>query len=225
MTASYLYVLCQSLDLRALQAELNAGLAAIATEELARSFGSGLSESEHEYLTRAVLKGMQETLENTSTMDATDRMNKVAASSTTTILDFFTGPGFTDASSAGAALTAIPTFRAQVAGRATALLEGLRRDYLSGAKGAAPASGYLNKTRPVYEFVRVTLGVRMHGSENLSGFANGLGEDDVTIGQNISLIHEVSYSFARFVFCVLIAFDFQAMRDGKMQSVVVGLFQ
>ncbi|KII91372.1 hypothetical protein PLICRDRAFT_696444 [Plicaturopsis crispa FD-325 SS-3] len=206
LTASYLYVLCQALDLRALQAEFNAGFAVIAAEELSRSFGAGLTDSKRVSLTRTVLKRMQETLESTSTMDAVDRMKKVAASSTTAILDFFTGPVFTDAASASAALTAIPIFRVQVAARATALLEGLRRDYLSGAKGAAPASGYLNKTRPVYEFVRLTLGVRMHGSENLSGFANGLGEDDVTIGQNVSLIHE-------------------AIRDGKTQSVIVELFQ
>jgi phenylalanine ammonia-lyase len=31
----------------------------------------------------------------------------------------------------------------------------------------------------------------MHGSENNTMFANGLGVDDVTIGQNVSLIQEV----------------------------------
>lgn len=43
----------------------------------------------------------------------------------------------------------------------------------------------------MYEFVRITLGIRMHGSENYNRFANGLGIEDVTIGQNVSLIHEV----------------------------------
>jgi phenylalanine ammonia-lyase len=57
----------------------------------------------------------------------------------------------------------------------------------------------------IYQFVRITLGVKMHGVENHSTFANGLGLDDVTIGQNISLIQE-------------------AIRDGKMQAVVVALF-
>ncbi|KAJ3513420.1 hypothetical protein NLJ89_g2951 [Agrocybe chaxingu] len=77
--------------------------------------------------------------------------------------------------------------------------------YLSGARGPAPASRYLNKTCPVYEFVRLTLGIRMHGSENYHHFVNGLGVEDVTVGQNISLIHE-------------------AIRDGKMQPVIVNLF-
>lgn len=126
-------------------------------------------------------------------MDAEDRMNKVAASSTTCIVDFFTGPNFAPASSAGAALLSIPTFRSEVSARASALLVQLRADYLSGAKGPAPASRYLNKTAPIYNYVRVTLGVRMHGVENQSKFANGLGVDDVTIGQNISLIQEVRH--------------------------------
>jgi len=50
----------------------------------------------------------------------------------------------------------------------------------------------------------VTLGIKMHGIENLNYFANGLGVDDLTMGQNISLIHE-------------------AIRDGKLQPVVVNL--
>lgn len=45
----------------------------------------------------------------------------------------------------------------------------------------------------------------MHGYENNTIFANGLGGDDVSIGENISLIQE-------------------SIRDGKLQSVVVGLF-
>ena len=124
-------------------------------------------------------------------MDAKERMEKVAASSTIPLLDFFTGPLFPNSSLLGTALTSIPTFRTRVESRAYLLLDGLRRDYLSGARGAAPASRYLNRTRPVYEFVRLTLGIRMHGSENYHRFANGLGVEDVTIGQNVSLIHEV----------------------------------
>lgn len=134
---------------------------------------------------------MRSTLDSTTNMDVTSRMNKVAASTTTVLLDFFTGPEFIGAPSAATALTSIPGFRAKISSRATELLQRLRHDYLSGAAGAAPASRFLNKTKSVYEYVRLTLGIRMHGSENLSMFANGLGEDDVTIGQNISFIHEV----------------------------------
>lgn len=210
LMASYLYILCQALDIRALQSELYDGLDAIITEELTHFFGSTLADAGFRTLSHTVRKVMRETLDNTSTMDGPDRMVKVAASSTVTIVDFFTGPTFASSSPGGsadftAAFTAIPEFRSRVATRASTLLAELRTAYLSGAKGAAPASAFLHKTRPVYEYIRVTLGVRMHGSENNSKFANGLGEEDVTIGQNVSLIQE-------------------AIRDGKIQAVVVSLF-
>jgi phenylalanine ammonia-lyase len=189
--ASYLYILCQALDIRALQAELYDGLDTIITEELSTAFGTFLDDASFQTAASQVKKAMRETLDATSTMDAADRMNKVAASSTTCLVDFFTGHNFAEAVTMGVALTCIPAFRAQVASRANNLLLKLRADYLSGAKGAAPASRYLNKTRTIYEYVRVTLGIRMHGSENASMFSNGLGVDDVTIGQNVSLIQEV----------------------------------
>jgi phenylalanine ammonia-lyase len=178
-------------DLRALQLEFIAGLDNIVSEELTLIFNSSLSQSELTSATNKVCSAVRDALETTSTMDATDRMQKVAASSTTVLVDIITGPAFPDAIAAGSALTSIPAFRAQISCRASALLDQLRRDYLSGQRGTAPASLYLHKTRPMYEFIRLTLGIKMHGSENYTRFIDGLGVEDVTVGQNISLIHEV----------------------------------
>lgn len=205
LIASYLYALCQALDLRALQKDFVAGLNTIASEELAATFGSCLPKHKLQSITSKVRIEMQKTLETTSTMDAPEQMQKVAASSSTILLDYFTGPAFVDPEATGSILANIPLFRSRVASRATLLLDDLRKNYLSGARGAAPASRYLNKTRPVYEFVRITLGIKMHGSENYSRFANGLGVEEVTVGENVSLIHE-------------------AIRDGKLQPVIVNLF-
>lgn len=182
-----------ALDLRALQHEFHDGLIKISSEEFSAAFGSVLSEKDAISIKAKVASVLNDAFDTTSTMDAKERMQKVAASSTTPLLDFFTGPSFSDPSLVGPALTSIPTFRTRVASRAYSLLDDLRRDYLSGARGAAPASRYLNRTRPVYEFVRLTLGIRMHGSENYHRFVNGLGVDDVTVGQNVSLIHEVRF--------------------------------
>ncbi|KAF5380560.1 hypothetical protein D9615_004482 [Tricholomella constricta] len=205
LTSSYLYVLCQALDIRALQSEFATGLETIVDDELTCAFGEFLSASQKTILAKKLLSIMTVTLDKTSTMDSVDRMNAVAASTTTTFVDFLAGPEFAEASFTTTAIPLISTFRSQVASRAANLLDQLRRDYLSGERGAAPAAPYLNKTRAIYEFVRVTLGVRMHGSENYARFVNGLGVEDVSIGQNISLIHE-------------------AIRDGKIQSTVVSLF-
>lgn len=211
LISSYLYAICQglilhlfvgilpyelitlALDLRSLQHEFHEGLRKIASEEFSTAFGSILSENDAIPIKAKVASALHDTFNATSTMDAADRMPKVAASSIIPLLEFFTSPSFSSSnpSLVGSALTSIPTFRDQVSSRAFSLFDELRRDYLSGARGAAPASRYLNRTRPVYEFVRLTLGIRMHGSENYHRFVNGLGVDDVTIGQNVSLIHEV----------------------------------
>ncbi|KAF7964537.1 hypothetical protein HWV62_6035, partial [Athelia sp. TMB] len=77
LMASYLYTLCQALDLRALQTELYQGLDAIVTEELLTSFpASTLPTESLKALSRTVRKTMRETLDATSTMDAKDRMVK-----------------------------------------------------------------------------------------------------------------------------------------------------
>lgn len=184
LTASYLYILCQALDLRALRKELNAGLGSIISEELESVFGD-LSTATPSIKSN-IFATMRDTLDKTSTMDVMDQMRTVADSSTNILVDALTS------SESSSSLSSISTFRKNVASRAATLYDQLRGSYLSGERGAAPASAYLGKTRAVYEYIRVTLGIRMHGSENYSGFANGLGSDDVTLGQNISTIHEVS---------------------------------
>ena len=199
LTASFLYILCQALDLRAMQHEFQQEVDDILRDELVRSFGPHLADIDLNTLLPIVSRQIRRSLESTSTMDVAMRMRTVAAATTTPLVDFC-------AQHAGLrALDEIVAFRGALAERMTAALVRLRQQYLSGDKGAAPAAAYLGRSRAVYEFVRVTLGVRMHGVENVHNFAQGPGVEDPTIGQNISLIHE-------------------AIRDGKLQDVVVGLF-
>ncbi|EIM85034.1 phenylalanine ammonia-lyase [Stereum hirsutum FP-91666 SS1] len=198
LISTYLYLLCQALDIRALQLDFRRGLTQIVEEEVQSHFGAQLASSDISSMRKQLVASVYKTLDATSSVDAPARMEKVAAASSSALVDHFVT---VDAS----ALSALPAYREAVARRATFLINELRDDYLSGKKGPAPASAYLHKTRPVYEFVRIGLGVRMHGSENQNVFANGLGVEEVTIGQNVSLIHE-------------------AIRDGKMQGVVAGLF-
>lgn len=200
LTASYLYVLCQALDLRALQHEFQQGLRQIVLGQLSAVFASSLSAAHLQTVFSLIWPAINHVLDATSTMDAVPRMHKVASAATTPIVDFCLANG-----TAGA-LVALTQFRDAVAAQSAALLVDLRKAYLDGERGAAPAAQYLGRTRGVYEFIRVTLGVRMHGKENLEGFANGPGVTDATLGSNISLIYE-------------------SIRDGKMQGVVVELFQ
>jgi phenylalanine ammonia-lyase len=174
-------------DIRAMQAEFENELREIAHEELLANFSSYISPSEAESLLRQILDAMLTTLDETTTMDAADRMIKVAASCDSVFVRHFTrpqGPGVV-------ALSGLPQFNDDVAQRAATSLKALRKAYLTGARGSAPAIAHLTKTRPVYEFVRKTLGIRMHGLENHQLFPEGLDIEDPTIGEDVSLIHEV----------------------------------
>ncbi|KAJ7153581.1 phenylalanine ammonia-lyase [Mycena crocata] len=205
LTSSYLYMLCQAYDLRALQADFRRAFGEIVHEELRANFGAHISSTDDIPLLNKVLSAMNKAVDQTTTMDAVPRMAKVADASTSLLVEFFMANQTSDLAMSVAALSALPKFRETVAARAAGKLVALREEYLLGGRGPAPASAWLGRTRPIYEFIRVTLGIRMHGTENLNVFKEGLGVQDVTVGQNVSLIHE-------------------AIRDGKMQGVVVGLF-
>jgi phenylalanine ammonia-lyase len=185
-----------ALDLRAIQREFLIGLDSIVDEELTAAFGSFLPSHEIAILRSSLVRVMDEQLNKTTTMDNIDRMTATVASSSSVLLKFFTGPGATIYPPSSDVLSAISKFQSSVASQSAALMDGLRKACLSGEHGPAPASPYLGRTKAIYEFIRKDLGIRMHGSENLSNFANGLGVDDVTIGQNISRIFEVCRSSA-----------------------------
>ncbi|RXW24998.1 hypothetical protein EST38_g852 [Candolleomyces aberdarensis] len=204
LTASYLYLLCQALDLRAMQEELLNGLEEIVEAEMGSSFSSFCAESfSLNELSRKLMGEMHQTLDKTTTMDNVDRMQAVASSTSTILLKEFTTS--TAITNAGDALAAIPEFQSRVANKAIELQERLRKEFLSGERGPAPAAPLLGKTKVLYTFIRQNLGVRMHGTENFGHFKNGIGRDEVSIGQNISVIYE-------------------AIRDGKMEPVVLSLF-
>lgn len=136
---------------------------------------------------------MQQTFDKTTVMDSADQMRAVAASSASVIMDFFCSIEAPDDSPSRPSLALISEFRSRISTRATALQEALRKAFLSGAAGHAPASPYLGRTRRLYEFVREGLGIRMHGSENHELFPNGIGMNELSVGQHISKIYEVRY--------------------------------
>ena len=166
---------------------------------------------------------MQQTFDKTTVMDSADQMHAVAASSASVIMDFFCSTESFDDSASCPSLTLISEFRSHITTKATTLHENLRKSFLTGAVGHAPASPYLGRTKRLYEFVREGLGIRIHGSENYKSFPNGIGVDEVSIGQNISKIYEVrcDLSYYRRYFADS---SFQAIRDGSMQNAVFSLF-
>lgn len=187
LTSSYILALCQALDLRALQYDYSASINTLTRDLLNRHFGSHLSTSQLDTLYPRVVKAIAKALENTSSADAGPRLQAVAAATTTPIIDFFA----TEGTEAVSAIANVVAFRAELAEQGAIRLQSLRAEYLEGKKGPAPASQYLGKTKALYEFVRLTLGIRLHGLENFHNWEDGPGSEELSIGQNISLIHEV----------------------------------
>ncbi|KAF8336349.1 phenylalanine ammonia-lyase [Cantharellus anzutake] len=199
LIAGYLYVLCQALDLRALQREFDRELQTILAEEVNRHFGNVIPcLTAQTDLTSTLLEAIRDALETSTTQDAGPRLEAVAAATTTPLVNYFISwPSNAEI------FVAIGAFRNGLAARSTTLLQQLRHDYLSGARGPTPAAPFLGKTRPVYEFIRETLGIKMHGIENYDKFANGFGNS--TVGDNVSKIYE-------------------SIRNGKLQAITSGLF-
>jgi phenylalanine ammonia-lyase len=207
LTANYLYVLCQALDLRALQHEFSAYLTSVVTSELTSAFTSSLSASELRSLITTVVLAMRATLDSTTTMDVEERMEKVAASASAPLLQFFTSPSFTSTSSDLNILHAVRNMQKNTSTQLSAKHRELQRAYLLGERGSTPASHLLGKgTKPVYELIRRELGVRMHGRENLEKFEmeGGIGGEG-SVGGNVTLIYE-------------------AIRDGRFDGMVKDIF-
>jgi phenylalanine ammonia-lyase len=178
---------CPALDLRVLQMEFMARLPELVGDALRIHFGSSITPVVEDILVKSLVRVMQESLDKSTTMDNEDRMRVVADSTTSTLVNFF-------AESDGCNLKKIHEFCSRVASHTAGVHDELRKDYLTGVKGTTPASPYLSGTKGVYEYIRETLGVKMHGYENYYGFANGLCVDELSIGENISTIYEVSLS-------------------------------
>lgn len=195
LMASYVYILCQALDLRAMQMKFEIELNAFAAKHLFALFGPYLSPTTLSALLPELLGALRRSLDSTTTMDAEARLTKVAGAAAVPLLDALAKHS---AHLPAEAYTSIHTFRQQIAKEGLSRLESLRCQFLNGERGQAPASEYMGRTKAVYEFVRLDLGIQMHGKENLAQFADGLNETELTIGHSITLIYE-----ARIIYSML----------------------
>ena len=167
------------------------GLDCIIQEELTSAFGSFFALQDLTTLQRDMRTAFEDHLDRTTFMDNVDRMTTMAASSSSVLVRLFAGSDVSGLPLSFNFPSAVSSFQSSIAARSSSLMDELRKEYITGKRGPTPANQQLGKTKPVYEFIRKNLGVRMHGYENYNKFANGLGVDDITVGQNISRIYEV----------------------------------
>ncbi|KAH8115294.1 phenylalanine ammonia-lyase [Phellopilus nigrolimitatus] len=165
LTASYLYLLCQAVDLRALQRAFEADARRLVRELLATHLGGAFAAGggAHAEAQAAVADAVWAAFDASANMDAAPRTEKAARASTQPL------------SALARALHASYTSL----GRAP------------GAPRYQPAAPLLGRTRGVYAFVRGALRVGMHGRENLGKFAGGLSRGNGrTIGGEVALVYE-----------------------------------
>jgi phenylalanine ammonia-lyase len=203
LISSYLYLVCHALDLRAMQKQYNASLQGLLVEELTthlgRHFDNGIIPSAlQSQLVSVVLGG----LGPASTTDAERQLEIVASGMTSPILDFFASSS--NMLQEHMIIHSLSALRSSFARRGADMLQASRHAFIAGkshfpfALGYSPnvpAAPFIGRTRPVYEFIREGLGIRMHGSDNLGKFSGPLGGEP-SIGYNVSLIYEVSIVLA-----------------------------
>ncbi|KAH7096556.1 phenylalanine ammonia-lyase [Auriculariales sp. MPI-PUGE-AT-0066] len=174
--ASYIYILCQAVDIRAAQADFEVEMAKILMRLLKQHFGTSGEE-----LATTLLASMKASLETNSTQDAVDRMTTTAQS--TALALYSTIPE--QAVCVSAFITELS--KELLAAYSTSML-----NYLEAKKDATP---YLGRTKTLYTFVRSELKVPMHGLANLHGF-RAAQEDPLaafgehSIGESVSVIYE-----------------------------------
>ncbi|GJJ08484.1 hypothetical protein Clacol_002702 [Clathrus columnatus] len=215
--ASCLYVLCQALDIRALQKQFKASIAVLLAEELRKHLFSDSSVQDATTIVSSlsveIIPSVYASLDSTTTMDAAQRLDVVASA---IIAPLFEGLSKRQIMSS-ISTESISALRKSFAERGITILNNLRRSYLSGeidssypvVNGShsfnprAPAAHLLGRTRPVYEFIRLDLKVPMHGLVNLEEFKSP--DTLPNVGQNVSYIYE-------------------AIRDGRMHDVLAGIW-
>ena len=194
IVASYLYLLCQAVDLRALQKNLEVAVRSQVASLIDEHFRSAFDPT-------PVADAVWAAYDASAGMDAKPRSEKAARASTQPLVDILLN-------SSPDSLHRLRPFQGSLSSAIFSANRALVNSYLSGSlvpgsDGYMPAVSFLGRTRAMYEFIRRDLGVGMHGRDNFDSFKDGLS--DRTIGANISIIYE-------------------AIRDGRMKGVLVDMF-
>jgi len=202
------------MDLRALQRHFNDVLSALLTEELESHLKPFFTHPECTLfkLHAELFSVIQTALDASATMDIVPRLQNAVSACSTPILESLDGETGTKG-----VIPAIAAFRTSLAARAAKEYQTLQEAFVTGTSipppslppsapfnSKAPAAPLLGRTRPVYEYVRLTLGVETHGLENWKLFANRGVNGERGIGRSVSIIYE-------------------AIRDGRMQGVMASM--
>ncbi|KAG1716484.1 hypothetical protein ID866_688 [Astraeus odoratus] len=202
LAASHLYILCQALDLRAIYTEMRARTRDVLRAVLLDTFGDAFANPEDlNDVVRKVAPSILDDLDHTTSVPLRPRMERAARAALVPLLEVL---ATCSSSSPTLSFDKIAQFKEALAHKLEALLTELRCAYMDltldeicppssprsalfniPPMGAAPASRFLApRTRLLYEFVRLELGIPMFGRDNLRGTVYGMRPQDRMVHQD-----------------------------------------
>ncbi|OJJ96465.1 hypothetical protein ASPACDRAFT_34556 [Aspergillus aculeatus ATCC 16872] len=210
MTATFLYVLCQALDLRVLQTEflrdVRPKVDALTDEVVAAASCRGTAAADSstlQHIRTAIWAELMYHWARSSTLDLADRCTTTATSTAGTLLDLLPPPK----TGAGAAETNLPSLRDWKRTLACTLRESyetVRATRFTQTTTFPPTPTYLcGASRRLYAFVREELGVPLH-----RGFADHPTVDRAQSAGKLTIGSQVSKVY-------------MALREGRLRRVLL----
>jgi len=239
LAASHLYTLCQALDLRAMHTEMRVRTWGVTRAVVSEIFGEFFTPPEAlDRIVRQVVPDILDELDRTTSVAIEQRMERAAGAGVAPLLQ-----ALTSCSTAPPTLDLgkMSSFRRILAHRLEALLTELRCAFMGlslheispssthalfdiPSMGAAPASRFLApRTRIVYEFVRLELGIPMSGGDNLRKTVYGMRARDqagLIDLEEAGLGKRVDTTYGDKVAMIV-----EAIRDGRIARVMARMCQ
>ncbi|PWN48091.1 putative phenylalanine ammonia-lyase [Violaceomyces palustris] len=180
-----LYLLCQALDIRAMQHRVAAMLPGYVSKSLSRFFSTWMDDQAAEIIADKIYQQLSKRLDETSHKDLTARLSDAFMDASSVLIKYFS-----ELPSGGGSdpLRNIVKWRTTSVEEVESIYRQVTVDFLD-RPNACHASPLLGKTKRAYEYVRKTLGVPMHGHANLDEFKTD-GTGSITIGGWVSVIHQ-----------------------------------
>ena len=198
LLSTHLYCACQALDLRYLEFAFKEKFNPTILTSLTTSFSAFLSTEEIALLATKIRSAIWRRLEQTTSVDLAPRWEDAFAFVSSLVLDSLATSRIECKDSP---IEAIKNWRSSSSSSAISLTKSIRESFFASTlTSTSPTSEYLGNTRPLYDFVRHTLGVKSRRGDVF------LGKQEATIGSAVSKIYD-------------------AVRSGEINEVLVEMMK
>lgn len=158
LMASHLYCLCQALDLRVLEIRLKNKLSGIFSETVEQNFGAQLSKKRMDAVVDKIIDRFWFRREMTASLDTKERVRDGLEGCVAVVMEAY------ELEKKQMPVGAMASFLSSSADMIAACLEGLRAEGID-----HKTVDFLGGTRPLYEFVRNSLGIRARRGDVVEG--------------------------------------------------------